>query len=283
MSVPTNVQRAINEGYEFRLGYYIQRGWKIVSDNLGIFIVGTLLFFFLSFAIGLVSGAFSILFASLGGFVGIIANQIFSQAVSVAVKGPMTAGFAEATHQVEKGGTVELNNFFAGFNKFGPLFITVLLTTIITFVAMIPGFYLMMEAGFDITMFSGGFRTEPPSFEDVDFGGFFLGALVAIIPALFFAVSYTWAPYLTWFYDIQGWEALETSRKLVSKNFVNIILFMIVIGIIIFAGALMCCVGLLVMFPLAMNANYLAFADAVNMQEGGNNADDIIDHFAPNA
>lgn len=116
----------------------------------------------------------------------------------------------------------------------------------------------------------------------MDLGGS-LVSLVAIIPALFFAVSYTWGALPDLVLRYSGMEALETSRKLVSKNFVNIVLFMIVIAIIIFAGALMCCVGLLVMFPLAMNANYLAFADAVNMQEGSNNADDIIDHFAPNA
>lgn len=281
MAIPSNVQNAINNGYDFRFGDYISRGFQLVQKNVGLFIAGTFVFFLIISAMSMVSTAIGGALAILGGLAGILANQLISQVISAAVAGPLTAGFYQAANKSDTDKPLEFGDFFAGFSKWTALFTTTIMTALVVLVASVPGIYLLFEAGLDFTALQGPRAMEV--FEDIDWSSISLGAIVALIPAIYLTVSYAWAPMLTWFYDIQGWEALETSRKLAAKNFLPLFGLVCVLGIIMLLGVLLLCVGVLFTFPVYAAGIYASFADAVGLNR--NNSpykDDVIDHFAPN-
>ena len=281
MAIPSNVQNAIDNGYEFRLGDYISQGFRLVTKNTGTFIAGALVFFVIVFATSMLSSAVGAMLTLLGGFAGILLTQIISQVASAAVTGPMLAGFFNASHKTDAGKSLEFGDFFAGFSKWTPLFITTIMTTVVVLAACIPGIYLMMEAGLNIFELQGPRAMEV--WEEVDLGSVGLGALVAFIPAFYLSVSYAWAPMLTWFYDISGWEALEASRKLAAKNFLPTFGLMVVLGIIMVLGVVALCVGILFTFPAYTAGMYAAFADIFGLNtKDENEGSDFIDHFAPN-
>lgn len=280
MSIPVNVQRAIDNGYEFRFGDYISQAFKIVQKNMGQFIVGTLVLFVIMFGVSMVSGVIGTALAFLGGVAGIIMNQIISQATSAAVTGPLTAGMFNVAQKTDLDKATEFGDFFAGFSKWVPLFTTTIMSSIVILVSAIPGIYLMYQGGLDFTALSSPRAAE--ALEDVDFGNVMLGGLVALIPAMYLGVSYAFAPALTWFYNISGWDALEASRKLVAKNFLAVLGFMIVIGFILAGGIILLCVGILFTFPVYTTAMYAAFADVVKLNTSTSDPmDEIIDHFSP--
>lgn len=281
MAIPSNVQNAIDNGYDFRFGDYFSRGFQLVQKNAGLFIAGTFVFFLIIGASSMVSSAIGAALAVLGGLAGIIATQLISQVVSAAVAGPLTAGMYNAAHKSDNDKPLEFGDFFAGFSKWTALFTTTIMTALVILVACVPGIYLMFQAGFDLSALQGPQAVE--AFEDIDFSNIGLGVLVMAIPAIYLTVSYAWAPMLTWFYDIQGWEAMEASRKLAAKNFLPLLGLVFVLGFIMLLGVLLLCVGVLFTFPVYAAGIYASFADAVGLNRNdAADKDDFIDHFAPN-
>lgn len=282
MSLPVNLQRAIDNGYEFRFGDYINQGFKIVQKNMGQFIVGTLVIFVIMFGVSMVSGVIGAALAFMGGVVGIILNQVINQATSAAVTGPLTAGMFHVAQKTDLEQPSEFGDFFVGFNKWVPLFTTAIMATLVVLAASIPGIYLMFQGGLDISALRGPAAME--ILEEVDWANVGLGVLVALIPAVYFGVSYAFAPAITWFYGVSGWDALEASRKLVGRNFITVLGFMIVTGIIMALGVVLLCVGILFTFPVYNSAIYAAFADIVKLNASPDDrVEEIIDHFSPNA
>ena len=281
MSIPVNVQSAIDNGYEFRFGDYINQGFKIVQKNMGQFIVGALVIFVIMFGVSMVSGIIGAALAFMGGVVGIILNQVINQAASAAVTGPLTAGMYHVAQKTDLDKPSEFGDFFVGFSKWVPLFTTSIMGVLVVLVASIPGIYLMYQGGLDISAMRGPAAVE--MLEEVDWSNVSLGVLVALIPAVYFGVSYAFAPAITWFYGVSGWDALEASRKLVGRNFITVLGFMIVVGIIMGLGIILLCVGILFTFPVYNAAMYAAFADIVKLNASPDGrVDEIIDHFSPN-
>jgi len=282
MSIPTNVQNAIDNGYEFRFGDYINQGFKIVQKNMGQFIVGALVIFVIMFGVSMVSGIIGTALAFMSGVVGIILNQAINQAASAAVTGPLTVGMYHVAQKTDMDKPSEFGDFFVGFSKWVPLFTTTIMSVLVVLVASIPGIYLMFQGGLDISALQGPGAME--ALEEVDWSNVGLGVLVALIPAVYLGVSYAFAPAITWFYGVSGWDALEASRKLVGRNFITVLGFMIVVGIIMGLGIILLCVGILFTFPVYNAAMYAAFADIVKLNSSPDGrVDEIIDHFSPNA
>ena len=116
--------------------------------------------------------------------------------------------------------------------------------------------------------------------DTVDMSLFLLGTLLVIFGVLTVSILFSWALYIVWFYDCSPMEALQISRKLISRNWGAFIVFVILSGLISAAGLMLCCVGLLYAVPAISAAMFYAFADATQLLHEPNDADsDIIDHF----
>jgi hypothetical protein len=278
----SNINRAIHEGYTFQFNNYIQRGFTIVHKNAGLFIVASLLFFIMtiatSFMTGLVGGALALT----GGIMGFAVQQVLGQVVQSAVSAPMIAGINNGAQLLDRNKHVELGDFFEGFKKWTDLFVTSLLVAMVMLIASVPGIYLLIEAGLDL-----GELNSPEVFEmlkDLDTERIGLAGLVTSIPVIYLMVAYLWAPLLTWFYGIKGWQALETSRQLAQKNFFSVLGLLLFAGFFFIIGFLLCGVGALYTYPVSKAMVYAAFADVVKLNQNNRdfqNSDDIFAQFEP--
>jgi len=139
--------------------------------------------------------------------------------------GPVIAGYYIVARQISHDRMVELPDFFKSFDKFVPLLILNLLMTLIIF----------------------------------------LGLLALIIPGIYFAVSYIFAHFFVWFYDVDPTEAIRLSRKTVSGNFGQILLLCLALGGINLLGILAFGVGVLLTLPFTYCVLYAAFDDIIGI------------------
>jgi hypothetical protein len=141
------------------------------------------------------------------------------------ISAPLSAGFFLVAHRLEKGERIIFENFFDGFKFFLPL----LILTIVTGVIVIIGYFAF------------------------------------IIPGIYLTVAYTFSIFFVIFGKMDFWNAMETSRKLVHREWVSILLLVLVLGFLNFAGALAFGVGLLFTIPISFCALYAAFDDIVGV------------------
>ena len=63
------------------------------------------------------------------------------------------------------------------------------------------------------------------------------------------------------------WQAMEYSRKLVSKNLFELSIFMLVLYILLFIGVLLLLVGFFVALPIVFAAIAYAYSDLIGLEE----------------
>ena len=145
---------------------------------------------------------------------------------SILVAGPLTAGFYIVANKISKGEPYEFGTFFKGFDYFLPLLLYSLISGI--FVA--------------------------------------LGLVALIIPGIYLAVGYTFAPLFIVFAKMEFWDGMEFSRKLVTKRWWDIFGLVLLLMLINLVGALAFLVGLLFTIPLSCCAIYAAFEDIIGTE-----------------
>lgn len=138
-----------------------------------------------------------------------------------AISAPLGAGFFIMAQKIHKGEARTFGDFFKGFDFFLPLFL----------VGFIGGL---------ITVFC-----------------FFL----LVLPGIYISVAYLFGVLFVLFYKNEFWDALETSRKVITKNWWSFFGFVIVLALINFLGVLCLGVGVLVTAPASYAAIYAAFDD----------------------
>ena len=258
---PVRIQNVIRNGYDFKMGDYISKGFSLMQKNIGGFIGFFLILFVGSFIVGLIP------------FIGSLATWVLTP--------PLAIGPIYVAYRLDRGEEPSFNDFFKGFDKFGDLFVTSLLTGLIIFACMIP--FLII---FGIAMFGSAVQYGS-GFEDFALasmgGAFFITLLLTLAAAVYIGISFMWAPMLVWFYDMRPWDAMMASRKISAKNFWIILVFLLVLGLISMLGVLLLFIGLLFAYPAVVCAQYSAFSDITELHtpEEGEEADDVIDHFAP--
>jgi hypothetical protein len=145
---------------------------------------------------------------------------------SILVSGPLTAGYYIVANKISKGDAYEFGTFFKGFDYFVPLLLY----------SLIAGIFIA------------------------------LGIVALIIPGIYLAVAYTFAPLFIVFAKMEFWDGMEISRKLVTKNWWDIFGFVLLLLLINLAGTLALLVGLLFTIPLTYCAIYAAFEDIVGTE-----------------
>ena len=145
---------------------------------------------------------------------------------SILVSGPLTAGYYIVANKISKGEAYEFGTFFKGFDYFVPLLLY----------SLIAGIFIA------------------------------LGIVALIIPGIYLAVAYTFAPLFIVFAKMEFWDGMELSRKLVTKNWWNIFGFVLLLFLINLTGTLAFLVGLLFTIPLTFCAIYAAFEDIVGTE-----------------
>ena len=137
----------------------------------------------------------------------------------------LSAGMFIVAFKLEKGQSVTFSDFFRGFNNFLQIFLVNLVAGLLTAI----------------------------------------GILLLIIPGVYLAVSYFFAMPMVIEKRFDFWTALETSRKLVTKQWFSIFGFSLLVGLLNVAGALLCGVGLLVTVPWSICTIVSAYTDIVGL------------------
>ncbi len=86
-----------------------------------------------------------------------------------------------------------------------------------------------------------------------------IGFLLFIIPGIYLVVSYLFAELLIVDKKMDAWEALEESRKRITKKWFSYFAFLVVLAVINFLGLIPLGLGLIVTMPLTMMAVVVAY------------------------
>jgi len=154
-----------------------------------------------------------------------------------------------------------------------PVFITT------TLIPLAIGYFLLDDTFLDGAAWIETYIDNPDNFDPFAFlSGLSAGLLLFLIPIFYFLVAWSFAPMFVIFYKMQPWDALETSRKLITKRWFTFFGFSIVLILIAMVGILLLCVGIFYFYPAVMNAYYVAFEDITKFYEDFEE-DDIMDHL----
>ena len=140
---------------------------------------------------------------------------------------PLTAGFFIAAHRIDSGKPVYFEHFFDGFKDFIQL----------TLLMIIQG--IVVSIGF----------------------------ILLVIPGIYLSVCYYFAPFFVVFGKMDFWGAMESSRRMVNREWFPVFGLLIVLGIINFVGVLAFGVGVLFTLPVTFCASYAAFDDIIGLKD----------------
>ncbi len=138
---------------------------------------------------------------------------------------PLAAGLLLVAFYLASGREIVFENFFDGFKHFAGLVLFTLISGILIF----------------------------------------FGLLALILPGVYLSVGYIFAPFYIIFARMDFWGAMESSRKLVHREWLSVFVFIIALALINLLGLLAFGVGLLITVPLSYCALYAAFDDIIGV------------------
>jgi uncharacterized membrane protein len=208
-----------NRDYEVKIGYYFSRGWEIFKAKAPLFVLFTLL-------LVVIQGVISVLPFPLGAGGGEDApgGGILSFVYSILTP-VLSAGYYIVAFQLARGRTAEFNDFFQGFNKFLPIFLTALVSGVLTFI----------------------------------------GLLFLVLPGIYLIVAYLFAQPFVIDKNADFWQAMETSRKLITKKWFSFFVLLLALFFLNLGGAILLGIGLLVTIPLSVCIVAAAYEDIVGL------------------
>lgn len=253
----------IEEGYSFDMGRYFSDGWDIFKQNAGSYLgFGCILF--LIFLVSIFIPGVSLVYGLIQG--SLIAGIYLYSRASLT-------------------GQQEFNQFFSGFNYIGQI----LLHSLVVFLFFIPAIILMFTVmiPFELLpdLFSGA--SNPEYFAE-DFAyllegriAIFLGVGLLILGfGIYLTTSYFLVVPLIADEGMQFWEAMETSRKIVAKNFFSFFGLQFVIGLMTVVGAVVTCyVGLYVFIMPLTSCIVFATYDSILDPKKDESLTSQIDEF----
>lgn len=249
ISGPKNINTLIREGYPTDISNYLGRGWELLQQHLGGFIGFVVVVFLINVTIGGFAEAANMnaegeppsAFSSTLSFI----NSIISI--------PLNAGFYVVALKLRKRRATIFSDFFRGFNYFLPLFLASLVIGIFT----VAGIFLCIAPGITYLATTGA--------SAIGILILTIGILLAIVFAIALTVTYLFTNLLIIERKMAFWDAMETSRKVVGKQWFSFLGLWALLMLINFAGALICLVGLLITVPLWYCSVVAAYEDVFGL------------------
>jgi hypothetical protein len=137
---------------------------------------------------------------------------------------PAYAGFFIVADKIKKGEPYVFEDFFGGFkDKIGPLIIASIVAQLLIFV----------------------------------------GLLLCILPGIYLAIAWSFAIPFVLFYTGDFWQALELSRKVITKNWFGFFALVLVAALLSGLGVILCFVGIFLTLPIFYLSIYAAYEDVV--------------------
>lgn len=192
------------------------------------------------------SDGWSLFTRNAGGFIGYTVIFLLISWVPL-LNFVLLGGYYVVAFKLLKGQQPQFGDFFKGFDQFVPLLLVGLISGAIGSVCSFP---LLLERLIGTFLAAVGF-------------------MLLLIPATYLGVSYIFACPLVIAKGMPFWDAMETSRKLITRNFFPFLGLALLAGVGISIGALLCGLGLLVTFPVSMCVMAAAYSDIVGLDAAG--------------
>lgn len=254
----------IQRPYSVDISQLLKRGWQIFAQYAGGFIG----FWLITFVIAAVLGDFSIF--------GLIANVIIS--------GVLSAGYFFVSFKIAKGSQIVFGDFFKGFKNtyFLPLVLanlvlqffvgTLYFASIVSFTLVVYNKVRELVNSAPSSPSANAMQLPelliPPALTPV----FLMLGLLLLLSAIYLGVAYSFAIPLIVDKKIGFWDALETSRQLITKKWFSVFGFFLVLFLINLAGLLFFFAGFILTAPFTVNAVAAAYESIVGLS-GSNNGD----------
>jgi hypothetical protein len=194
------------------------------------------------FSIGdAISEGYDLFRVKMGEFIGYTVVVIlislaasFIPFASVVIGAPLTAGFFIMAHRIKTNGDTDFGVFFKGFDHFVQLILYSIVASILIAI----------------------------------------GVVLLILPGIYLAIAYSLAIFFVIFYKMEFWDAMEWSRKVVTKRWWKVFLLIIVLAFINIGGMLAFGIGVLFTIPLSQCALYSAYRQIVKGADVSDSAPD---------
>jgi len=243
--------------YEFKLQQYLQRGFEICNK----FAIGFILFFLLFM---LITGAIDLL-TGLGDLV----NRILVTPV-------LGVGVYFVARNISRETEFNFDQFWKGYQFISPLILMSLIEAAI-FLFLISPILINGDIGLYLEWLEEWQKT-PLSIDS--FPGFQAWYLFLLLPIVYLSIVWIYAPLLIIFYDLSAWDAMEISRKIISKQWGIFALFYFLVSIISVSGILIFGIGILYTLPVGACILYASFEDILDFYvKNEEEEDDMMDHL----
>jgi hypothetical protein len=221
--------------YELDIGGCLSRGWELVKGNFWPTVGVSTLIFFILFGFNQIVGLFT------GPIIqGMIRQQAVSPGgivivvlvsiLSAPVYLVLMAGLMKYFLNLIRGEPATIGDAFSGFGPaIGQLFLLGLVTNLLVMI----------------------------------------GYVLCIIPGIFLQVAWLFAVVLVIDRRMNFWDAMELSRKMVCKHWFIVFAFLIVYGLVVLAGVIACCIGILVTMPIGLGAWMYAYETIFSRPQTG--------------
>ena len=249
------IEEIVARDYQIGIGECLTKGWELVKANLGFFVGGTVLIFFLQ---GLVQSPFNIgrMLVQFGHFkpVALVAGgflAVIGLVAMLVLSGPLKAGLYWPYLLRLRGQPAEIRDFFEGFRRG---FVNLMLCQIV--MGLLIGAVIVPPA---IVLGAGAAL----HFAKHSAAG--IGLMVAGGVLLFVALLFVFYLATCWFFALPlavdkrlgYWEALKLSKRKVSQHWWQVFGLTFVAGLVGSLGILLCCVGVIFTMPIAL-ASFMA-------------------------
>ncbi len=171
----------------------------------------------------------------------------------------LTAGAVYSCEQLRKEGSFALSDLFIAFQRqTGPLLIVCLIAFGVMIVLMfISGIFF----GGAMVGMAMGSNTSSSVGTGVGVGMMIIGALIMMVGGLAYGMAIWFAPALVIMHGVAPFEAIKMSFSACLKNILPGIVFLLLMGILMFISALPLLLGLLVTGPMLFISYYTSYRD----------------------
>jgi GYF domain 2 len=221
---------SLERDYELDIGGCISRGWQLVKNNfwpvVGVNALVTILLVVINQFFGLFTHpAMNSMIVGHQISAGAIATIFLISFISAPIYTVFTAGLFKYYLNLIRGEEAGIGDAFSGF---GPSFGQLVLLGLVQFILVMIGY------------------------------------LLCVIPGIYLGIAWYFAMPLVIDKRLGFWEALESSRKMVSKHWFIVFAFFLVCGLVVAAGIIGCFIGILVTMPISFAALMYAYETIFN-------------------
>jgi len=219
---------------------WLRQGWVLFSANPGVWIAMTVLL-----------------------LVAILALQIvplIGSLTAALLLPTLFAGMLHAARRTAEGGDPEVADLFAGFRRnTGPL---VLLGVIFMAGWLLIAAIVMVVAGGGMAGgIVAGMAGQPGMGAGIGMAGFFLAFVLKLLLGIPLCVAMWFAPALVLFNDMAPLAALQASFAASLRNWLPMLVFGLLCGVLAFFAALPMGLGFVVLVPVLVGAQYASHKD----------------------